>query len=82
MLILAVGAWVLYAPDGVMAVDERRTATRSERDLAELKKARKWGYGIGLLKGMAVTLKHLFKHNTVIEYPDVRSRISPPARAA
>ncbi|MDQ3645472.1 MAG: 4Fe-4S binding protein [Actinomycetota bacterium] len=40
--------------------------------------ARKKTFGIGLLKGMRVTIKHLFKHNTVIEYPDVRQDL--PAR--
>jgi len=44
----------------------------------KLTKARKAGYGIGLLKGMAVTLKHLFKHNTVIQYPDEKQDL--PAR--
>ena len=42
-----------------MSLDERK-----------LNKARKLGFGLGLLKGIGVTLKHLFKHNTVIQYPD------------
>ena len=50
-----------------MAVDERK-----------LEEARKPGFGLGLLKGMAVTLKHLFKHNTVIQYPDEKQDL--PAR--
>ena len=50
-------------------------ATLEERKLT---KARKTGYGIGLLKGMAVTIKHLFKHNTVIQYPDEKQDL--PAR--
>ena len=37
-------------------------------------------YGIGLLKGMAVTLKHLFKRNAVIQYPDERQDLSPRTR--
>jgi NADH-quinone oxidoreductase subunit I len=58
-----------------MAVDER-TAYEEMR----LKKARKMGFGLGLLKGMAVTLKHLFKHNSVIQYPDERQDLSPRTR--
>src|SRR5918999_7329 len=46
----------------------------------KLRKQRRFGYGIGLLKGMAVTLKHLFKHNTVIEYPDEKQDLSPRTR--
>jgi NADH-quinone oxidoreductase subunit I len=45
-----------------------------------LAKARKMTFGIGLLKGMAVTLKHLFKHNTVIQYPDEKQDLSPRTR--
>jgi NADH-quinone oxidoreductase subunit I len=45
-----------------------------------LKKARRMGFGLGLLKGMAVTLKHLFKHNSVIQYPDERQDLSPRTR--
>ncbi|HEX3326232.1 MAG TPA: NADH-quinone oxidoreductase subunit I, partial [Actinomycetota bacterium] len=37
-------------------------------------------FGIGLFKGMAVTLKHLFKHNTVIQYPEVKQDLSPRTR--
>ncbi|MGH2729016.1 MAG: 4Fe-4S binding protein [Actinomycetota bacterium] len=51
-----------------MAVDER------------LQRARGPGTGLGLLKGMLVTLKHLFKHNTVIEYPDEKQDLSPRTR--
>ena len=43
-----------------------------------LKQARKPGFGIGLLKGLGVTLKHLFKHNVVIQYPDEKQDL--PAR--
>ena len=52
-----------------MALDERR-----------LNKARKSGFGLGLLKGMAVTFKHLFKHNTVIQYPDVKQDLPSRTR--
>jgi NADH-quinone oxidoreductase subunit I len=48
--------------------------------LEKLRKQRRFGYGIGLLKGMGVTLKHLFKHNTVIEYPDEKQDLSPRTR--
>jgi formate hydrogenlyase subunit 6/NADH:ubiquinone oxidoreductase subunit I len=51
-----------------MTIDERR-----------LTDARKPGFGLGLLKGMAVTLKHLFKHNTVIQYPETKQDL--PARS-
>jgi formate hydrogenlyase subunit 6/NADH:ubiquinone oxidoreductase subunit I len=47
---------------------------------SRLTKARKAGFGAGLLKGMAVTLKHLFKHNTVIQYPDEKQDLSPRTR--
>src|SRR5919112_511758 len=47
-------------------------------DDRKLNNARKPGFGAGLLKGMAVTLKHLFKHNTVIQYPDEKQDL--PAR--
>ena len=56
-----------------MAIDERHQDHR-------LQKARGMSYGIGLLKGMAVTLKHLFKHNSVIQYPDERQDLSPRTR--
>ena len=46
--------------------------------IGNLDRARRPGFGLGLLKGMAVTLKHLFKHNTVIQYPDVKQDL--PAR--
>jgi formate hydrogenlyase subunit 6/NADH:ubiquinone oxidoreductase subunit I len=49
-------------------------------DERKLNAARKRTYGIGLLKGMAVTLKHLFKHNTVIEYPDEKQDLGPRTR--
>jgi formate hydrogenlyase subunit 6/NADH:ubiquinone oxidoreductase subunit I len=44
----------------------------------DLGKDRRQTFGIGLLKGMGVTLKHLFKHNTVIQYPDEKQDL--PAR--
>jgi NADH-quinone oxidoreductase subunit I len=59
-----------------VAIDERQSNYEEMR----LKKARKLGYGIGLIKGMAVTLKHLFKHNSVIQYPDERQDLSPRTR--
>ena len=43
-------------------------------------KARDPGRGLGLVKGLAVTLKHLFKHNTVIQYPDVSQELPPRTR--
>jgi formate hydrogenlyase subunit 6/NADH:ubiquinone oxidoreductase subunit I len=46
----------------------------------KLREQRKMTFGIGLLKGMAVTLKHLFKRNTVIEYPDEKQDLSPRTR--
>ncbi len=52
-----------------MSIDDRK-----------LNKARGMTYGIGLLKGMAVTLKHLFKHNTVIQYPDEKQDLGPRTR--
>ena len=58
-----------------MAVDEHKL-----ENARQLKKARKAGYGIGLLKGMAVTFKHLFKHNTVIQYPDEKQDLPPRTR--
>nr|MBA2725525.1 4Fe-4S binding protein [Actinomycetota bacterium] len=46
----------------------------------KLDKARRPGFGLGLLKGMGVTLKHLFKHNTVIQYPDEKQDLGPRTR--
>ncbi|MGI8407252.1 MAG: NuoI/complex I 23 kDa subunit family protein, partial [Actinomycetota bacterium] len=46
----------------------------------KLEKARRPGFGLGLLKGMGVTLKHLFKHNTVIQYPDEKQDLGPRTR--
>ncbi|MGH2699744.1 MAG: NuoI/complex I 23 kDa subunit family protein, partial [Actinomycetota bacterium] len=45
-----------------------------------LERARRPGYGIGLLKGMRVLLKHLFKRNSVIQYPEVKQDLSPRTR--
>ena len=66
-----------------MAIDERGVSTgglhpEHPSSIGNLNQARRPGFGLGLLKGMAVTLKHLFKHNTVIEYPDVKQDL--PAR--
>ena len=58
-----------------MATDERKL-----EDARALKKARKTGYGLGLLKGMKVTIKHLFKHNVVIQYPDEKQDLPPRTR--
>ena len=58
-----------------MATDERKL-----EDARALKKARKAGYGLGLLKGMKVTIKHLFKHNVVIQYPDEKQDLPPRTR--
>jgi formate hydrogenlyase subunit 6/NADH:ubiquinone oxidoreductase subunit I len=52
-----------------MSLEERR-----------LYKARKLGLGLGLVKGLAVTLKHLFKHNTVIQYPEEKQDLGPRTR--
>jgi formate hydrogenlyase subunit 6/NADH:ubiquinone oxidoreductase subunit I len=45
-----------------------------------LEEARKPGFGIGLLKGMRVLLRHLFKRNTVIQYPEVKQDLSSRTR--
>jgi formate hydrogenlyase subunit 6/NADH:ubiquinone oxidoreductase subunit I len=57
--------------------------TREETALEnshQLKKERRQTFGIGLLKGMGVTLKHLFKRNTVIQYPDEKQDLAPRTR--
>ena len=46
----------------------------------ELTRERKQTFGLGLLKGMGVTLKHLFKRNTVIQYPDEKQDLAPRTR--
>ena len=61
-----------------MAVEERPLHREHPSSIGNLERARKPGFGLGLLKGMRVTLKHLFKRNTVIEYPDVKQDL--PAR--
>src|SRR5918992_235031 len=53
-----------------MAIDEER----------QLKQARRPGFGIGLLKGLGVTFKHLFKRNTVIQYPDTKQDLPSRTR--
>ncbi len=64
-----------------MAIDERNLdEARKLNDARKLDDARKPGFGIGLLKGMAVTLKHLFKHNTVIQYPDEKQDLPSRTR--
>ncbi|HEX2049790.1 MAG TPA: 4Fe-4S binding protein [Actinomycetota bacterium] len=62
-----------------MAVDERRIEPHADEHDARLAAARRPGFGLGLLKGMGVTLKHLFKRNTVIQYPDEKQDL--PARS-
>jgi formate hydrogenlyase subunit 6/NADH:ubiquinone oxidoreductase subunit I len=37
-------------------------------------------YGIGIAKGMTVTLKHLFRHPTVSQYPEQRLHFSKRTR--
>jgi formate hydrogenlyase subunit 6/NADH:ubiquinone oxidoreductase subunit I len=58
--------------------------TIQEKDLKkedhEHNRERKNTFGLGLLKGLGVTLKHLFKHNTVIQYPDEKQDLSPRTR--
>jgi NADH-quinone oxidoreductase subunit I len=68
---------------GTPEQDEQHVSTGASHpehpsSIGNLNRARRPGFGLGLLKGMAVTLKHLFKHNTVIEYPDVKQDL--PAR--
>ncbi|MEA2485571.1 MAG: NADH-quinone oxidoreductase subunit, partial [Actinomycetota bacterium] len=57
-----------------------RPAYSSTRYPEKLRDERKMTFGIGLFKGMAVTLRHLFKHNTVIQYPEVKQDLSPRTR--
>ena len=54
-----------------------RDEARADHQLA---RERKQTFGIGLLKGMGVTLKHLFKRNTVIQYPDEKQDLAPRTR--
>jgi NADH-quinone oxidoreductase subunit I len=56
-----------------MAIDHQRH---------RLEEARKRGLGIGLLKSMGVTFKHLFKRAraNVIEYPDEKQDLAPRTR--
>jgi len=61
-----------------VAVDEREIQREVDAAAHKLRKERKRTFGIGLLKGLAVTLRHLFKHNVVIEYPDEKQDL--PAR--
>jgi NADH-quinone oxidoreductase chain I len=37
-------------------------------------------YGIGILKGLAVTIRHLFRHASVSQYPEQRLNISRRSR--
>src|SRR5687768_1517930 len=63
-----------------MSIEERSALERAAEDGRKLRKARKMGFGLGLLKGLGVTLKHLFKHNTVIQYPDEKQDLGPRTR--
>ena len=66
---------------GIGSTEGTSSADASSRyEATRLKKARGMTFGIGLIKGMAVTLKHLFKHNSVIQYPDERQDLSPRTR--
>ncbi|MFN2491224.1 MAG: 4Fe-4S binding protein [Actinomycetota bacterium] len=56
-----------------------RLMTLQEQDHSS-RRERRQTFGLGLLKGMRVTLKHLFKHNTVIQYPDEKQDLSPRTR--
>jgi formate hydrogenlyase subunit 6/NADH:ubiquinone oxidoreductase subunit I len=62
-----------------MAIDEKRVS-ETDRYAKRLSSARRPGFGLGLLKGLAVTLKHLFKHNTVIQYPDEKQDLPSRTR--
>src|SRR5918992_1404017 len=44
----------------------------------DVRRERRQTFGAGLVKGLGVTLKHLFKRNTVIQYPDEKQDL--PAR--
>ena len=57
--------------------------TRDELDIDtnhKLSRERRQTFGLGLLKGLGVTLKHLFKRNTVIQYPDEKQDLAPRTR--
>ena len=71
---------VLVPGAGEEAVAPPRQDYQSAGTLEGLRKQRKQTLGIGLLKGMAVTIKHLFKRNTVIQYPDEVQELSPRTR--
>ncbi|HVF54306.1 MAG TPA: 4Fe-4S binding protein [Actinomycetota bacterium] len=59
-----------------MAIDE---GMRTEQD-PRLTKARRPGFGLGLLKGLGVTIRHMLSHNKVIQYPDVKQDLPPRTR--
>jgi formate hydrogenlyase subunit 6/NADH:ubiquinone oxidoreductase subunit I len=46
----------------------------------DVRRERRQTFGTGLAKGLGVTLKHLFKHNTVIQYPDQKQDLPPRTR--
>jgi NADH-quinone oxidoreductase chain I len=59
-----------------MTIEERELPAQNH----ELEKERRNTFGLGLLKGMGVTFKHLFKRNTVIQYPDEKQDLPPRTR--
>ncbi|MGH2756595.1 MAG: 4Fe-4S binding protein [Actinomycetota bacterium] len=61
-------------------VKKRRHEHPDHSRAGALQKARGLSLGIGLLKGMAVTIRHLFSHNSVIQYPDEKQDLSPRTR--
>jgi NADH-quinone oxidoreductase chain I len=46
----------------------------------DFRRERRQTFGTGLVKGLGVTLKHLFKHNTVIQYPDEKQDLPSRTR--
>lgn len=61
-----------------MAIDERLPDSAFEYPGVDTQK--KTTFGIGLLKGLRVTLRHLFSRSVTVHYPDERPILPPRSR--
>jgi formate hydrogenlyase subunit 6/NADH:ubiquinone oxidoreductase subunit I len=66
-----------------MAITEERKSEHipvRQFEYEESEKQKKTTFGIGLIKGLGVTLRHLFSRSVTIHYPDERPNLPPRSR--
>jgi NADH-quinone oxidoreductase chain I len=66
-----------------MAITEKRESEHipvRQFEYEEVEKQKKTTFGIGLIKGLGVTLRHLFSRSVTIHYPDERPNLPPRSR--